>query len=64
MFSTTLNEYVTDTRLEQARILLQNDEYNVNAVVAAIGLESSSYFSKIFKKKYGITPKQYKKVNS
>src|SRR5690606_21926023 len=29
LFSTTLNEYVTDTRLEQARILLQNDEYNV-----------------------------------
>ena len=64
LFSTTLNEYVTNIRLEEARILLQNNEYNVNAVVAAIGLESSSYFSKIFKKKYGITPKQYKKVNS
>lgn len=62
LYSTTLNEYVTNSRLEQAKILLQNKEYNVNAVVAAVGLESSSYFSKIFKKKYGITPKQYKNV--
>lgn len=62
LYTTTLNEYVTNSRLEQAKILLQNKEYNVNAVVAAVGLESSSYFSKIFKKKYGITPKQYKNV--
>lgn len=62
LYSTTLNEYVNNIRLEQAKILLQNKEYNVNAVVAAVGLESSSYFSKIFKKKYGITPKQYKNM--
>lgn len=62
LFSTTINDYVTNIRLEQAKILLQNKEYNVNAVVTAVGLESSSYFSKIFKKKYGVTPKKYKKL--
>lgn len=62
LYSTTLNEYVTNIRLEQAKILLLNKEYNVNAVVAAVGLESSSYFSKIFKKKYGVSPKQYKNM--
>lgn len=64
LFSSTVNEFVTNVRLEQANVLLKNKEYNVQSVVAAIGLESSSYFSKIYKKKYGITPKNYKKLYS
>ncbi|MFC6267432.1 helix-turn-helix domain-containing protein [Frigoriflavimonas asaccharolytica] len=62
LYSTTVNEFVTNTRLEKSNILLKNKEYNVSAVVAAIGLESNSYFSKIYKKKFGITPKNYKKL--
>ena len=64
LFNATINEYVTNARLDQANILLKNKEFNVGAVVSAIGLESSSYFSKIYKKKYGITPKNYKKIFS
>lgn len=64
LFSTTVNEFVNNVRLEEAKILLQNKEYNVNAVVSAVGLESSSYFSKIFRKKFGVTPKNYKKLYS
>ena len=64
LYYTTINEYVTAARLEKANELLKNNEYNVAAVVAAIGLESSSYFSKIYKKKYGITPKNFKKLFS
>ncbi|OAQ41762.1 hypothetical protein A5893_01205 [Pedobacter psychrophilus] len=63
LFTTTMNEYITNIRLEQAKVLLQNNEYNVSAVVLAVGLESSSYFSKIFKKKFGITPKKFKKLH-
>lgn len=64
LFSTTVNEFVTSVRLEQANVLLKNKEYNVQSVVSAIGLESNSYFSKIYKKKYGMTPKNYKKLYS
>lgn len=64
LYTTTINEFITNARLEEANLLLRNKEYNVRAVVAAIGLESSSYFSKIYKKKYGITPKNYKKTFS
>lgn len=64
LFSTTINEFITNQRLERAKILLENKEYNVQAVVAAIGLESSSYFSKIYKERYGIAPKNYKKLFS
>ncbi|SFH80292.1 helix-turn-helix transcriptional regulator [Halpernia frigidisoli] len=64
MFSTTINEFITNVRLEQSNVLLRNKEYNVRDVVTSIGLESSSYFSKIYKNKYGITPKNYKKMFS
>lgn len=62
LFSNTLNEYVTNARLEKANQLLKNKEYNVRAVVSAVGFESSSYFSKIYKQKFGISPKDYKKL--
>lgn len=59
LFSTSINDYVTNMRLEYAKKLLEGKEYNILSVTAAVGLESSSYFSKIFKKKYGINPKKY-----
>ena len=62
LYSTSVNGFVTNVRLEQANVLLRSKEYNVQDVVAAIGLESSSYFSKIYKKKYAITPKNYKNL--
>lgn len=60
LFSTTINDFITSIRLEEAHFLLKNREYNVAEVVSAVGLSSTSYFSKIFKKKYGITPKKFK----
>lgn len=64
LYNSTINEFIMASRLEKANELLKSKEYNVAAVVAAIGLESSSYFSKIYKKKYGISPKSYKKMFS
>lgn len=62
LYNTTINEFVTNARLEKSNILLKNKEHNVAEVVSLIGLESNSYFSKIYKKKYGISPKKYKKL--
>lgn len=64
LFSTSINEFVTNKRLEKAKVLLESNEYNVQDVVTAIGLESSSYFSKIYKERFGIAPKTYKKLFS
>lgn len=64
LYSTSINEFINNIRLERAKQLLEGNEYNVREVVAAIGLESSSYFSKIYKERYGITPMNYKKLRS
>ena len=58
---TTLNNYLQSYRLEQAIRLLKNKENNISDVVYAIGLKNKSYFSKIFKNKFGVTPSEFVK---
>lgn len=56
LFGTTVNEYVHSRRLDLSITLLKNSEFTISEIVFIIGLSSKSYFSKIFKEKYGMTP--------
>ena len=59
VFGTTAFGYLHDYRLEQARLLLQKRCLNVSEVSRAVGFGSRSYLSRAFRKKYGVSPKQY-----
>jgi AraC-like DNA-binding protein len=61
LYTRTVTEYVRHIRLEAARNLIRNTDLNVSQVVYSIGFTSRSYFSKIFKEKYGITPNEFRK---
>ncbi len=61
LYKRTVTEYVRHVRLECARNMLKETDANISEVVYSIGFSSRSYFSKIFKEKYGITPNQFKK---
>lgn len=61
LFSRTVIEYIRHVRLEKARELLNSTDYNISQVVYSIGFSSRSYFSKIFKRKYGISPSEFLK---
>lgn len=56
LYGTTVNDYVHNRRLDLARGLLKNSEFTISEIVFMIGLASKSYFSKIFKEKYGLSP--------
>ncbi len=58
IFGKTVNEYIRDIRLTKALNILSNGNKNVSEVVYELGLSSRSYFSKIFKEKYGISPRK------
>ncbi|MCF0127503.1 MAG: helix-turn-helix transcriptional regulator [Pseudobutyrivibrio sp.] len=47
-------------RLTQAAYLLSNTKLSVLEVAAAVGYENASYFHRIFKNKYGCSPKKYR----
>lgn len=61
LYNRTVTEYIRHLRLELARDMLKNTDLNISQVVYSIGFSSRSYFSKIFKEKFGITPNQFKK---
>jgi len=48
-----------DLRLEKSRALLKSQTSNVTQVAMDVGYASLSHFAKAFKKKYGMSPKQY-----
>lgn len=56
-------EYVTNTRLEQAKVKLIRTQKTVEEIADEIGYSSSSSFINIFVKKVGYSPKQYRKFH-
>ena len=60
IYTRTVTEYIRYTRLEAARDLIRTTDLNISQIVYTIGFSSRSYFSKIFKNKYGITPSEFK----
>lgn len=51
-------DYRNALRLNDARIKLQSGEYNVSEAAAASGFSNLSFFIRLYKKKYGYTPKK------
>lgn len=56
-------KYLTDYRIEQARQMLDSGSYKISQVAKMCGYENPSYFNRLFKNAYGITPSQYKERN-
>ena len=52
--------YLTDRRLEACKELLVSSNLSVAQVATSVGFSSQSYFSQIFRKKTGMTPRQYR----
>ena len=51
--------YLQNWRLQRAASLLAEGKMNISEVAEAAGFNSLSYFSKSFKRLYGVSPKEY-----
>lgn len=56
--SKTFKDLLQDKRLTVARELLKSEDIAISAVVEQVGYDNVSHFYRIFKTKYGVTPKQ------
>ncbi|CAL66648.1 helix-turn-helix domain-containing protein [Christiangramia forsetii] len=63
IYKLTVNSYIHKIRLDLAIYLLTNSDHNMSEIVEKIGLNSKSYFSKIFKESYGLSPSQFRRNN-
>lgn len=56
-------EHIHFYLIEEAKNLLINTEKNINEIAYNLGFEYPQYFNKLFKKKIGKTPKEYRNLN-
>ncbi|MCD7813995.1 MAG: response regulator [Lachnospiraceae bacterium] len=56
----TINQYLADYRMEQAKRLLRDPQLKFYEVANLVGYEDSNYFARLFKKQNGCTLSEYK----
>lgn len=56
---TTINDYITQRRIDTAKQLFISGARNINRVSLDVGYNSNSYFSKSFKKIVGVSPSDF-----
>ena len=54
--------YVLQLKLHKSKKMLANDSISVTEVSDACGFYDGSYFSRVFKKEFGVSPSQYQKM--
>lgn len=59
VFGTKVFGYLHDYRMEQAKVMLAANKTPVAEVANAVGYSHLGYFAKAFKKKFGISPKEF-----
>ena len=56
--------YLADRRIEACKELLTTSDLSVTQIASSAGFSSQSYFSQLFNKKTGMSPRQYRKLYS
>ena len=60
----TCIQYINNLRLEKSSILLTSTNNTIMDISLEVGFDNLSYFNKLFKRKYNLTPKEFRTVNS
>ncbi|WP_434565040.1 helix-turn-helix transcriptional regulator [Thermoanaerobacterium thermosaccharolyticum] len=59
-FNTSLTDYITELRLKKAKQMLELTNYPASKIANDVGFLNTNYFYTLFKKHYGVSPKQYR----
>lgn len=57
----TVNQYVTRIKMEEAKRLMDITQKSIAEIAEYLGCSSQSYFQKVFKQHFGLTPGQYRR---
>ncbi|WP_294386547.1 AraC family transcriptional regulator [uncultured Clostridium sp.] len=60
----TCIQYINNLRLEKSSILLTSTNNAIMDISLEVGFDNLSYFNKLFKRKYNLTPKEFRTINS
>ena len=63
-YGVSIGQYVVELRLAKSKSLLKNTSFSITGVASSLGFDDPNYFSSLFKKYFGVSPKEYRKANS
>ena len=55
-------DYLNEVRIEKSKELLKDSNRKMYQISKAVGYDNPKYFFRIFKKKTGMTPEQYREI--
>lgn len=58
----SFTDFLGSLRLAKAKMLLRDSELSLDDICEQIGIQSTSYFIKMFKRFEGVTPKQFRSI--
>lgn len=61
-YGITINDYLTNVRITEAKKLLRFSNKTMEEIAEAIGINGAAYFSRLFKRVEGITPSSFRKM--
>jgi YesN/AraC family two-component response regulator len=59
--SESVSDMINNYRLDKAKELLEKTQHPVHAITETIGITNEPYFYTLFKKKFGVTPNEYRR---
>ena len=54
-------QYILSLRMVNAQSLSENTDYKIGEISEIVGYDNQLYFSRVFRKEYGVSPVQYRK---
>lgn len=61
-YATTINEYLSEVRINEAKRLLRFTDLSIEEIGEKIGIADSNYLSRLFSKIEGVSPSEYRKL--
>ncbi len=58
-----LADFINEKRIERAQNLILSSQLSFSGIAAKVGFNSSAYFSKVFKSKCGLSPREFLRQN-
>lgn len=62
VYNKTLNESLTEERLNYAKLLLAAQELNIQQISLEVGYKNPSHFTRLFKQRFGMLPRDFLKT--
>ena len=62
IYGVTIISYLEEKRITKAKSLLRFTDMTIEEISIAVGINSASYFSRVFKRAEGIGPGKYRKL--